>query len=76
MQIAFGECMCNMLPLWFHRVLQFSSSLGLRFGSSGFGALKKEYWYDFADCRLPANKERIEFLLVFDDAHKTTRRQR
>lgn len=24
--------------------------------------------------RSPANKERIEFLLVFDDAHKTTRR--
>lgn len=26
--------------------------------------------------RSPANKERIEFLLVFDDAHKTTRRPR
>lgn len=25
--------------------------------------------------RSPANKERIEFLLVFDDAHKTTRRR-
>jgi len=74
MQIAFGECMCNMLPLWFHRVLQFFGS-SVRF-SGVWGSKKKEYWYDFADCRLPANKERIEFLLVFDDAHKTTRRQR